>query len=260
MPAVLLLLPEERRTNIDNATHRLINLISRAASELEDTGRMATTQLARANTTGTHGLWNSHSVDAAGILASQQRRQIQIICAAMASVSIFAAMCAIYWFCMMKRNYRRDLVLMLILGDFYKSLWYLIHGSVNFARSQVTTDESFCQVSGFMLQMGLQACGKFASFESDMSRVLIIQQTWPSFLSACTWRCKYSLQRTPSSATMDYTKYAIGCLPSGSYYHASRRLWHSQTQAAHIRRKVRFVGFQYALSGIVWHYPGSHDI
>lgn len=106
------------------------------------------------------GLWSSSSVVAANILAAQQRRQIQIICAAMASVSICATMCAIYWFCMMRRNYRRDLVLMLILGDFYKSMWYLIHGSVNFGRSQVQSGESFCQVSGFMLQMGLQACGK----------------------------------------------------------------------------------------------------
>ena len=166
MPAVLL--SEERRTNINHAAHRLINLISRASSEPEDNTRTATAHLARANTTGMHrattGLWNSHSVDAAGILASQQRRQIQIICAAMASVSIVAATCAIYWFCMMKRNYRRDLVLMLILGDFYKSLWYLIYGSVNLARSQVTSDEPFCQVSGFMLQTGLQACGMCKSF------------------------------------------------------------------------------------------------
>jgi hypothetical protein len=161
-------LSEERRTDINHAAHQLINLISRAASEPQDISRTSTDHLGRANTTSMHrattGLWNSHSVDAAGILASQQRRQIQIVCAAMASVSIFAAMCAIYWFCMMKRNYRRDLVLMLILGDFYKSLWYLIHGSVNFARSQVTSDESFCQVSGFMLQMGLQACGRCQSF------------------------------------------------------------------------------------------------
>jgi hypothetical protein len=162
------LLSEEHRTNINHAAHRLINLISRAASESEDTSRMATAHVTRANITSmqraTTGLGNSHSVDAAGILALQQRRQIQVLCTAMASVSIFAAICAIYWFCMMRRNYRRDLVLMLILGDFYKSLWYLIHGSVNLARSQVTSDESFCQVSGFMLQMGLQACGRCSSF------------------------------------------------------------------------------------------------
>lgn len=165
MSAVLL--SEERRTNINHAAHRLTNLISRAASDSENTSKMATAHFGRANITtqkASTGLWHSDSVDAAGILASRQRLQIQILCAAMACVSIFAAMCAIYWFCMMKRNYRRDLVLMLILGDFYKSLWYLIHGSVNFARSQVTSDESFCQVSGFMLQMGIQACGRSESF------------------------------------------------------------------------------------------------
>ena len=165
MPA--LLLAEKRRTNINHVADRLMNLISRAVSDLEDTSSMATAHFPRTNITtqkASTGLWNSHSVDAAGILASQQRRQIQILCAAMACVSISAAMCAIYWFCMMRRNYRRDLVLMLILGGFYKSLWYLIHGSVNFARSQVTSDESFCQVSGFMLQMGLQACGRCKSF------------------------------------------------------------------------------------------------
>lgn len=102
------------------------------------------------------------SVNSAGILAAYQRRNIQILCACMASFSITAAICAIYWFWMMKRNYRRDLVLMLILGDFYKSLWYLIHGAVNFTFGQVESSDKFCQVSGFMLQTGLAACGKSA--------------------------------------------------------------------------------------------------
>jgi hypothetical protein len=258
------LLSEVRRTNIDHAAHQLINLISRAASEAEENDRMASADFARANLTSvlktTTGLWNSHSVDAAGILASQQRRQIQIVCAAMASVSISAAMCAIYWFCMMKRNYRRDLVLMLILGDFYKSLWYLIHGSVNFARSQVTSDESFCQVSGFMLQMGLQACGRCQSFLQSTCLVLTGQQTWPSFSLACIWRCRYSLQRVPSSAMMDYTKHAVGFLPSGSCCHASRQLWLLRIHAAHIKRKVHSAGCRYGRFGIVWRCLGFHDI
>lgn len=142
------------QSSFNNVAHKLTTLFLRATSDADDTNTM--------NTTHAHGtgLWSSSSVNAAGILAARQRRQIQILCSAMASVSICAAICAIYWFCMMRRNYRRDLVLMLILGDFYKSMWYLIHGSVNFARSQVQSEEAFCQVSGFMLQMALQACGK----------------------------------------------------------------------------------------------------
>ena len=141
------------QTSFNDVTHQLTNLFLRATSNADDSNKMNTTHH------GT-GLWSSSSVNAAGILAAQQRRQIQILCSSMASVSICAAICAIYWFCMMRRNYRRDLILMLILGDFYKSMWYLIHGSVNFARSQVTSGEAFCQVSGFMLQMALQACGE----------------------------------------------------------------------------------------------------
>ena len=106
------------------------------------------------------GLSNYGSVNAAAILAMQQKRTIQIMCACMACISILAAMCAIYWFTMMRRNYRRDLVFMLILGDFYKSLWYLIYGSVSFGRGQVKSSDPFCQVSGFMLQSGLEACGR----------------------------------------------------------------------------------------------------
>lgn len=165
MPA--LQIPEGSRSDfLNHVARHLTTIISHTTSGPEAESWTDASHYARAESVSMRksasntGLWSSSSVDAAGILAAQQRRQIQILCSAMASVSIFAAMCAIYWFVMMRRNYRRDLVLMLILGDFYKSLWYLIHGSVNFARSQVTSQEAFCQVSGFMLQVGLQACGK----------------------------------------------------------------------------------------------------
>lgn len=157
---------EESHTGVHHAAHRLLRLAIRTTSEINtfehgDLTESGLSSRSAADMRGrSSGLWAATSVDAAGILAAQQRRTIQIVCAAMASVSISAAACAIYWFWTMKRNYRRDLVLMLILGDFYKSLWYLIHGSVNFGRSQVKSEEAFCQVSGYMLQVGLQSCGK----------------------------------------------------------------------------------------------------
>lgn len=157
---------EESHTVVRHAAHRLLNLAVRASSEINtiENGEAMEPGISPRSPSDmrgrSSGLWTASSVDAAGILAAQQRRTIQILCAAMASVSISAAACAIYWFWTMKRNYRRDLVLMLILGDFYKSLWYLIHGSVNFGRSQVKSEEAFCQVSGYMLQVGLQSCGE----------------------------------------------------------------------------------------------------
>lgn len=162
MPAVHI--SEQRRTNLNDVAYELVTLFTRAAADVDESNKMNTTNAHKAGT----GLWTASSVDVKGILAAQQRRQIQIVCASMASVSICAAICAIYWFCMMSRNYRRDLVLMLILGDFYKSMWYLIYGSVNFGSHQVQSDEAFCQVSGFMLQMALQACGKFMPLLREM--------------------------------------------------------------------------------------------
>ena len=106
------------------------------------------------------GLGNANSVNAAGVLNAEQRHRIQVLCCCMACISIAASLCAIYWFCLMRRNYRRDLVLMLILGDFFKSLCYVIYGSVTFATGQVASKAPFCQVSGFMLEVGLELCGE----------------------------------------------------------------------------------------------------
>ncbi|KAM0715916.1 hypothetical protein Q7P37_008430 [Cladosporium fusiforme] len=179
---------EESHTGVHHSAHRLLKLAIRTTSEINtfehgDLTEPGLSPRSAADMRGrSSGLWAATSVDAAGILAAQQRRTIQIVCAAMASVSISAAACAIYWFWTMKRNYRRDLVLMLILGDFYKSLWYLIHGSVNFGRSQVKSEEAFCQVSGYMLQVGLQSCDVAILFISMHMALQIFPPSNNSFL------------------------------------------------------------------------------
>ncbi|KXS94008.1 hypothetical protein AC578_1746 [Pseudocercospora eumusae] len=96
--------------------------------------------------------------NASAILAQTQQYQVQVIASAFSSVSIIAALCALYWFCMMRRNFRRDLVLLLIIGDFWKSTWLLIFSSTTLARGHIYTQSSFCQASGYFLQVGLEAC------------------------------------------------------------------------------------------------------
>lgn len=61
---------------------------------------------------------------------------------------------------MMRRNFRRDLVLLLIIGDFWKSLWFLVGSAVTLAGGQVATETAFCQASGYFLQVGAEACGE----------------------------------------------------------------------------------------------------
>ncbi|EME78248.1 uncharacterized protein MYCFIDRAFT_178412 [Pseudocercospora fijiensis CIRAD86] len=96
--------------------------------------------------------------NASAILARTQQFQLQIIASTFSSISIIAALCALYWFCMMRRNFRRDLVLLLLIGDFWKSAWFLIFSSTTLARGHIYTQSSFCQASGYFLQVGLEAC------------------------------------------------------------------------------------------------------
>lgn len=106
------------------------------------------------------GLGSFQSVNASAILELNQRHTLQVVVTVNASISLFAAMFAIYWFCMMRRNFRRDLVLLLILGGAWKTLWFLIFSAVSWTRGPVSTETVFCQASGYMLQVGFEACGE----------------------------------------------------------------------------------------------------
>ncbi|KAK4494598.1 hypothetical protein PRZ48_013954 [Zasmidium cellare] len=123
----------------------------------------------------------SADFNASSILARQQQYQIQVIASTFSSVSILAAVCAIYWFCMMRRNFRRDLVLLLICGDLWKSFWFLVFSATTLSTGHISTDSSFCQASGYFLQVGLEACD-IAIFLMSLHMVLQIFPPKDSFL------------------------------------------------------------------------------
>ncbi|KAK3678172.1 G protein-coupled receptor gpr1 [Recurvomyces mirabilis] len=104
------------------------------------------------------GLSMATSVNASAILAMHERHEVQVMATVMATLSITACLCAMYWFLLMRRNFRRDLVLLLILSDFWKSLWFLIQASVIFTHGQLKTDSTSCQVGGYMITMSIEAC------------------------------------------------------------------------------------------------------
>lgn len=107
------------------------------------------------------GLGDYRAINASAILEGNQRHTIQIVATATSSLSLAAAICAMYWFIIMRRNFRRDLVLMLIAGGFWKSLWFFTFSVVSFVRGPIKTESSFCQASGYLLQVGFEACGKY---------------------------------------------------------------------------------------------------
>ncbi|EMC91971.1 hypothetical protein BAUCODRAFT_28182 [Baudoinia panamericana UAMH 10762] len=115
------------------------------------------------------GIDNANSVNTSLILASHERHEIQLMATITSSVSVLAALCALYWFYMMRRNFRRDLVLMLICADFWKSLWYLIYTSNALAHGQAISGSKLCQASGYLLQIGIESC----AFSSDVAILLM---------------------------------------------------------------------------------------
>ncbi|KAK3114012.1 G protein-coupled receptor gpr1 [Teratosphaeriaceae sp. CCFEE 6253] len=126
------------------------------------TGGMATTPLPFDDLMARHsmanGLGSVTSVNASAVLAMQERHQIQVLATATSSVSIAAALCAMYWFCLMRRNFRRDLVLLLITADAWKSLVYLLYAVITFSKGQLKTQSPFCQAGGYMLSVGIESC------------------------------------------------------------------------------------------------------
>ncbi|KAI6820308.1 hypothetical protein KC327_g15494 [Hortaea werneckii] len=96
--------------------------------------------------------------NASARMALEQRHTIRLLASSTSVFSILAATCAVYWFYLMRRNFRRDLVLLLIVGDLWKSLWFLTFACITYTQEKVQSESAVCQVSGYMLQMGIMMC------------------------------------------------------------------------------------------------------
>lgn len=52
------------------------------------------------------------------------------------------------------------MIMLLIVSDLFKSVWYLIFPSVVFAQSVVKDSSAFCQATGFFVALGIEASGE----------------------------------------------------------------------------------------------------
>lgn len=93
------------------------------------------------------------------IFTPAQSRVIQICATVFATISVVSTLIALYQLLMLKRNYRRSLILLLVLGDFFKSVWFLVFASVSLSVNGIDTASAFCQGNGFLLQAAQEACG-----------------------------------------------------------------------------------------------------
>ncbi|KAI7230333.1 hypothetical protein KC330_g7021 [Hortaea werneckii] len=126
-------------------------------------------------------LSTTNNFNASARMATEHRHTIRLLASSTSVFSIVAATCAVYWFYMMRRNFRRDLVLLLIMGDFWKSLWFLTFSCVTYTHERIRSESAVCQVSGIMLQMGTMMCD-FAIFFMSLHMWLQIFPPQDSFL------------------------------------------------------------------------------
>jgi G protein-coupled receptor GPR1 len=92
-----------------------------------------------------------------GAFSPAQTRAVLIAGVTCASISLLAALIAFQWFAFMKRSFRHHLILLLILSDMWKALWYFIFPIVVFTRGKVDSTSNFCQASGFFIALGTEA-------------------------------------------------------------------------------------------------------
>ncbi|KJZ77806.1 hypothetical protein HIM_02983 [Hirsutella minnesotensis 3608] len=98
-----------------------------------------------------------------------QLQALRLTSLIIASVSLISTLFATFWFVRMSRSFRHDLIILLIQSDALKSILFVILPAVELIRGGVASESTMCQVSGFFLHVGIEAC--------DMAVVLVALHT-----------------------------------------------------------------------------------
>ena len=64
-----------------------------------------------------------------------------------------------------------SLIILLIVSDGFKSLWYIVYPLVSFHSGIPPTNSTICQASGFFIALGTEASGQSANVFSDLQSV-----------------------------------------------------------------------------------------
>ncbi|KAM0618104.1 hypothetical protein ACHAP0_000762 [Verticillium nonalfalfae] len=87
-------------------------------------------------------------------------QQIYILRCVSLSLSLFTLSLIVlvtYWFFRMRRSFRHDLIMLLIVSDGLEALFFMIFPIVDFAMGPIQSESVFCQMSGFFLAVGIEA-------------------------------------------------------------------------------------------------------
>ncbi|KAK4463190.1 G protein-coupled glucose receptor regulating Gpa2-domain-containing protein [Cladorrhinum samala] len=82
---------------------------------------------------------------------------LSILSLVFASLSVVSTLSTLYWFVKMRRNFRHELILMLVQSDLIKSAAFVVFPIVSLLWGKVESDSAFCQISGFILTIGIES-------------------------------------------------------------------------------------------------------
>ncbi|KAH7353245.1 G protein-coupled glucose receptor regulating Gpa2-domain-containing protein [Plectosphaerella cucumerina] len=72
-------------------------------------------------------------------------------------LTIVSSLLVLYWFAHMRRSFRHDLIMLLIVGDTIEALFFFIFPIVYLVHGPIDSQSNFCQVSGFFLAVGIES-------------------------------------------------------------------------------------------------------
>ncbi|KAG5984374.1 hypothetical protein E4U55_005049 [Claviceps digitariae] len=98
-------------------------------------------------------------VDVAYVDFNQRQRFVLHITSVVAGgLSLVATIVAVASFLRMRRSFRHDLILLLILSDMLKTLWLVILPATEMVQGTIASKSNLCQISGYFLSVGIEAC------------------------------------------------------------------------------------------------------
>jgi G protein-coupled receptor GPR1 len=104
----------------------------------------------------------AQNTDQSSSTPPDQGHVILIVAVTSAAISLIAALTSFRWFAIMKRSFRQHLIMLLMLSDSFKALWFLIFPLTIFTHGRVNSSSRFCQVGGFCIALAIEA-SDFAS-------------------------------------------------------------------------------------------------
>lgn len=86
----------------------------------------------------------------------QEQHIQQVLAVVSASISMLSGLISFYWFATMKRNFRHQLIMLLIGSGMFKAVWYWVP-PITILAGLEPISHGFCQGVGFLLAVGIEA-------------------------------------------------------------------------------------------------------